>query len=146
VHGSLLGTLLARGGRTGAWRRHRSARLTAARRRGAEGAARYHLRLAVDVDGNRRQRQEANCRREQHHDWHGAACRVNPDDGSDLPERRPHPVGGQCDHQLADRQPRADAHPALLGQPAQRCRALGGRQPGQQLHDRGATTAFSLTV
>jgi hypothetical protein len=102
-------------------------------------------RRVDDPDGDREQ-QETGHRDGDRYQRQRAARRVDPDDRAGLAERHPDPVREQRGPQLGDGQPRTDSHPAVLAQPAQRGRALGRGQPGQQIDDRRAADAFRLTV
>jgi hypothetical protein len=98
-----------------------------------------------DPDGDREQ-QEAGHRDGHRYQRQRATRRVRPDDRAGLAERHPDPVREQRGQQLGGGQPGTDSHPAVLAQPAQRRRAFGWGQPGQQIDDRTPADAFRLTV
>jgi hypothetical protein len=98
-------------------------------------AARRLRRQVHDVHVQSGQDKERRDGHRYRHHRQRAAGRMNPDDGTRLPERMPDPVREQGSGQLGDWQPRRDAHPALLTHPAQRGTALLWRKPRQQVHE-----------
>jgi hypothetical protein len=98
----------------------------------------------MDRDGG--EEQERDRPAGKHHDRHGAARRVQPQDGAGPADAGPDLVGEQGEAQLPRGQPRAVSHPGRQPQPAQRRPPLGHGHAVEQEDGGPAAPPFGRSV